>query len=141
MPPTRKVAGRTTFLEAVVLSLCIETPVHCLFSALEEAAVRFRELQAEKELRQLQEDRKNDRKPPPYKHIKVREGEKMVFVKSLRLPGKILIEIENHLRDGISNGIWTDASQCKQLQTHLLVLTVFNCTLGISRSYFPGPAS
>ncbi|KAM9788550.1 uncharacterized protein nsd1b [Neosynchiropus ocellatus] len=39
--------------------------------ALEEAAIRFRELQAEKELRQLQEDRKNDRKPPPYKHIKV----------------------------------------------------------------------
>uniref|UniRef100_A0AAV2L1K0 Nuclear receptor binding SET domain protein 1b n=1 Tax=Knipowitschia caucasica TaxID=637954 RepID=A0AAV2L1K0_KNICA len=39
--------------------------------ALEEAAVRFRELQTEKELRQLQEDRKNDRKPPPYKHIKV----------------------------------------------------------------------
>ncbi|XP_077596420.1 uncharacterized protein nsd1b [Stigmatopora nigra] len=39
--------------------------------ALEEAAVRFRQLQAEKELRQLQEDRKNDRKPPPYKHIKV----------------------------------------------------------------------
>lgn len=35
--------------------------------------MRFRELQAEKELRQLQEDRKNDRKPPPYKHIKVRE--------------------------------------------------------------------
>lgn len=33
--------------------------------------MRFRELQAEKELRQLQEDRKNDRKPPPYKHIKV----------------------------------------------------------------------
>nr|XP_020496175.1 histone-lysine N-methyltransferase, H3 lysine-36 and H4 lysine-20 specific-like isoform X1 [Labrus bergylta] len=39
--------------------------------ALEEAALRFRELQAEKELRQLQEDRKNDRKPPPYKHMKV----------------------------------------------------------------------
>lgn len=35
--------------------------------------MRFRELQAEKELRQLQEDRKNDRKPPPYKHIKVQE--------------------------------------------------------------------
>lgn len=35
--------------------------------------MRFRELQAEKELRQLQEDRKNDRKPPPYKHIKVME--------------------------------------------------------------------
>lgn len=34
--------------------------------------MRFRELQAEKELRQMQEDRKNDRKPPPYKHIKVR---------------------------------------------------------------------
>lgn len=34
--------------------------------------MRFRELQVEKELRQLQEDKKNDRKPPPYKHIKVR---------------------------------------------------------------------
>ncbi|XP_062842786.1 histone-lysine N-methyltransferase, H3 lysine-36 specific isoform X2 [Trichomycterus rosablanca] len=39
--------------------------------ALSEAAERFRELQAEKEMRQLQEDRKNDKKPPPYKHIKV----------------------------------------------------------------------
>lgn len=39
--------------------------------ALDEAAGRFRELQAEKELRQLQEDRRNDKKPPPYKHIKV----------------------------------------------------------------------
>ncbi|XP_058271266.1 histone-lysine N-methyltransferase NSD2 isoform X2 [Hemibagrus wyckioides] len=39
--------------------------------ALDEAAERFRELQAEKELRQLQEDRRNDKKPPPYKHIKV----------------------------------------------------------------------
>ncbi|KAG9265901.1 histone-lysine N-methyltransferase, H3 lysine-36 and H4 lysine-20 specific isoform X2 [Astyanax mexicanus] len=38
--------------------------------ALEEAAKRFQELQAEKELRQLQEDRRNDKKPPPYKHIK-----------------------------------------------------------------------
>lgn len=42
--------------------------------------MRFRELQAEKELRQLQEDRKNDRKPPPYKHIKVREADEVVFV-------------------------------------------------------------
>lgn len=39
--------------------------------ALDEAAERFRELQAEKELRQLQEDRRNDKKPPPYKHVKV----------------------------------------------------------------------
>uniref|UniRef100_A0A8C1X7L2 Histone-lysine N-methyltransferase, H3 lysine-36 specific n=1 Tax=Cyprinus carpio TaxID=7962 RepID=A0A8C1X7L2_CYPCA len=39
--------------------------------ALNEAAERFRELQAEKEMRQLQENRKNDKKPPPYKHIKV----------------------------------------------------------------------
>ncbi|XP_072251977.1 histone-lysine N-methyltransferase, H3 lysine-36 specific isoform X2 [Leuresthes tenuis] len=39
--------------------------------ALTEAAERFRELQAEKEMKQLQEDRKNDKKPPPYKHIKV----------------------------------------------------------------------
>ncbi|XP_060792461.1 histone-lysine N-methyltransferase, H3 lysine-36 specific isoform X2 [Neoarius graeffei] len=39
--------------------------------ALDRAAERFRELQAEKELRQLQEDRRNDKKPPPYKHIKV----------------------------------------------------------------------
>ncbi|XP_068181850.1 histone-lysine N-methyltransferase, H3 lysine-36 specific [Antennarius striatus] len=40
-------------------------------NALTEAAKRFKELQAEKEMRQLQEDRKNDKKPPPYKHIKV----------------------------------------------------------------------
>ncbi|KAJ8015047.1 hypothetical protein DPEC_G00022080 [Dallia pectoralis] len=40
-------------------------------NALNEAADRFRELQAEKEMRQLQEDRKNDKKPPPYRHIKV----------------------------------------------------------------------
>lgn len=33
--------------------------------------MRFEELKAQKELRQLQEDRKNDKKPPPYKHIKV----------------------------------------------------------------------
>ncbi|XP_073778383.1 histone-lysine N-methyltransferase, H3 lysine-36 specific [Danio rerio] len=39
--------------------------------ALNEAADRFRELLKEKEMRQLQEDRKNDKKPPPYKHIKV----------------------------------------------------------------------
>uniref|UniRef100_A0A8C9WJH2 Histone-lysine N-methyltransferase, H3 lysine-36 specific n=1 Tax=Scleropages formosus TaxID=113540 RepID=A0A8C9WJH2_SCLFO len=39
--------------------------------ALQEAAQRFQELQAEKELRQLQEDRRNDKKPPPYRHIKV----------------------------------------------------------------------
>ncbi|XP_062332922.1 uncharacterized protein nsd1a [Osmerus eperlanus] len=39
--------------------------------ALNEAAERFRELQAEKEMKQLQEDRRNDKKPPPYRHIKV----------------------------------------------------------------------
>lgn len=57
-------------------------PLSTLYSALEEAAVRFRELQAEKELRQLQEDRKNDRKPPPYKHIKVSEGDQTLLVQS-----------------------------------------------------------
>lgn len=36
--------------------------------------MRFEELKAQKELRQLQEDKKNDKKPPPYKHIKVRGG-------------------------------------------------------------------
>lgn len=41
--------------------------------------MRFRELQAEKELRQLQEDKKNDRKPPPYKHIKVEQRLVIVF--------------------------------------------------------------
>lgn len=48
--------------------------VLCLFVALQEAAARFEELKAQKELRQLQEDRKNDKKPPPYKHIKVRNN-------------------------------------------------------------------
>ncbi|XP_068457235.1 uncharacterized protein nsd1b [Clinocottus analis] len=53
--------------------------------ALEEAAVRFRELQAEKELRQLQEDKKNDRKPPPFKHIKVNRpiGKVQIFTADL----------------------------------------------------------
>ncbi|XP_054453426.1 histone-lysine N-methyltransferase, H3 lysine-36 specific isoform X2 [Anoplopoma fimbria] len=40
-------------------------------NALAEAAERFIELQKEKEMKQLQENRKNDKKPPPYKHIKV----------------------------------------------------------------------
>lgn len=35
-----------------------------------EAAERFEELKAQKEMRQLQEEKKNDKKPPPYKHIK-----------------------------------------------------------------------
>lgn len=39
-------------------------------SALTEAAERFKELQVEKEMKQLQEVRKNDKKPPPYKQIK-----------------------------------------------------------------------
>lgn len=47
--------------------------------------MRFRELQAEKELRQLQEDRKNDRKPPPYKHIKVRDESCLRNLFSLKL--------------------------------------------------------
>ncbi|XP_066572541.1 histone-lysine N-methyltransferase, H3 lysine-36 specific isoform X2 [Amia ocellicauda] len=44
---------------------------HIYKRALQEAAKRFQELQAEKEIRQLQEDRRNDKKPPPYRHIKV----------------------------------------------------------------------
>ncbi|XP_075456937.1 histone-lysine N-methyltransferase, H3 lysine-36 specific isoform X3 [Ascaphus truei] len=39
--------------------------------ALMEAADRFEELKAQKEIRQLQEEKKNDKKPPPYKHIRV----------------------------------------------------------------------
>lgn len=85
MPLTRKVASRTgSLVGSRVVSFCVrnQTPAYSLSSALEEAAVRFRELQAEKELRQLQEDRKNDRKPPPYKHIKVSEEIEMVFLQS-----------------------------------------------------------
>uniref|UniRef100_A0A8C3TN16 Histone-lysine N-methyltransferase, H3 lysine-36 specific n=1 Tax=Chelydra serpentina TaxID=8475 RepID=A0A8C3TN16_CHESE len=53
--------------------------------ALQEAAVRFEELKAQKELRQLQEDRKNDKKPPPYKHIKVNRpvGKVQIFTADL----------------------------------------------------------
>ncbi|XP_075297846.1 histone-lysine N-methyltransferase, H3 lysine-36 specific isoform X2 [Opisthocomus hoazin] len=53
--------------------------------ALQEAAVRFEELKAQKELRQLQEDKKNDRKPPPYKHIKVNRpvGKVQIFTADL----------------------------------------------------------
>lgn len=53
--------------------------------ALQEAAARFEELKAQKELRQLQEDRKNDKKPPPYKHIKVNRpiGRVQIFTADL----------------------------------------------------------
>ncbi|XP_042750679.1 histone-lysine N-methyltransferase, H3 lysine-36 specific isoform X3 [Lagopus leucura] len=53
--------------------------------ALHEAAVRFEELKAQKELRQLQEDKKNDKKPPPYKHIKVNRpvGKVQIFTADL----------------------------------------------------------
>ncbi|XP_043925240.1 histone-lysine N-methyltransferase, H3 lysine-36 specific isoform X2 [Protopterus annectens] len=39
--------------------------------ALQEAAARFKDLKALKEVRQLQESKKNDKRPVPYKHIKV----------------------------------------------------------------------
>lgn len=43
-------------------------------------------MKAQKELRQLQEDKKNDKKPPPYKHIKVRaSGRGQVQKRSLEL--------------------------------------------------------
>ncbi|NXR15438.1 NSD1 protein, partial [Semnornis frantzii] len=53
--------------------------------ALQEAAARFEELKAQKELRQLQEDKKNDKKPPPYKHIKVNRpvGKVQIFTADL----------------------------------------------------------
>ncbi|NXC44346.1 NSD1 protein, partial [Penelope pileata] len=53
--------------------------------ALHEAAIRFEELKAQKELRQLQEDKKNDKKPPPYKHIKVNRpvGKVQIFTADL----------------------------------------------------------
>lgn len=57
-----------------------------LFKALAEAAKRFKELQAEREMRQLQEDRKNDKKPPPYRHIKVRPHAKLRFTVEIMLP-------------------------------------------------------
>ncbi|XP_053150477.1 histone-lysine N-methyltransferase, H3 lysine-36 specific isoform X2 [Hemicordylus capensis] len=53
--------------------------------ALHEAAVRFEELKAQKEMRQLLEDKKNDKKPPPYKHIKVNRpvGKVQIFTADL----------------------------------------------------------
>nr|XP_005992405.1 PREDICTED: histone-lysine N-methyltransferase, H3 lysine-36 and H4 lysine-20 specific isoform X1 [Latimeria chalumnae]XP_005992406.1 PREDICTED: histone-lysine N-methyltransferase, H3 lysine-36 and H4 lysine-20 specific isoform X1 [Latimeria chalumnae] len=53
--------------------------------ALQEAAVRFEELKAVKEMRQLQEDKKNDKKPPPYKPIKVNRpvGKVQIFTADL----------------------------------------------------------
>ncbi|KAM4748819.1 histone-lysine N-methyltransferase, H3 lysine-36 specific [Rhinophrynus dorsalis] len=52
---------------------------------LMEAADRFEELKAQKEMRQLQEDKKNDKKPPPYKHIKVNRpvGKVQIFTADL----------------------------------------------------------
>ncbi|XP_072923856.1 uncharacterized protein nsd1a isoform X2 [Hemitrygon akajei] len=42
--------------------------------ALQEAAERFEELKAQRETRQAQEDKRNEKKPPPYKHIKVNKA-------------------------------------------------------------------
>ncbi|XP_078267758.1 uncharacterized protein LOC144600162 isoform X2 [Rhinoraja longicauda] len=42
--------------------------------ALQEAAERFEELKAQRETKQAQEDRRNEKKPPPYKHIKVNKA-------------------------------------------------------------------
>lgn len=56
------------------------------FKALAEAAERFKELQTEREMRQLQEDRKNDKKPPPYKHIKVSSHAKLCFTVRVNVP-------------------------------------------------------
>ncbi|XP_072898376.1 histone-lysine N-methyltransferase NSD2 [Hemitrygon akajei] len=39
--------------------------------ALEEAAERFQDLKAQRETREAQENERNGRKPPPYKHIRV----------------------------------------------------------------------
>lgn len=50
-----------------------------MIKALSEAAERFKELQTEREMRQLQEDRKNDKKPPPYRHIKVSSHAELCF--------------------------------------------------------------
>ncbi|XP_068570705.1 histone-lysine N-methyltransferase, H3 lysine-36 specific isoform X2 [Cebidichthys violaceus] len=54
-------------------------------NALMDAAERFRALQAEREMKQLQEDRKNDKKPPPYRHIKVNRpiGKVQIFTADL----------------------------------------------------------
>nr|XP_033782742.1 histone-lysine N-methyltransferase, H3 lysine-36 and H4 lysine-20 specific [Geotrypetes seraphini]XP_033782743.1 histone-lysine N-methyltransferase, H3 lysine-36 and H4 lysine-20 specific [Geotrypetes seraphini]XP_033782744.1 histone-lysine N-methyltransferase, H3 lysine-36 and H4 lysine-20 specific [Geotrypetes seraphini] len=53
--------------------------------ALQAAAARFEELKAQKEIRQLQEDKKNDKKPPPYRHIKVNRpvGKVQIFTVDL----------------------------------------------------------
>ncbi|XP_036295984.1 histone-lysine N-methyltransferase, H3 lysine-36 specific [Pipistrellus kuhlii] len=52
--------------------------------ALKEAALRYEELKAKKELRQLQEQQKNDKKPAPYKHIKMNRpvGRAQIFTVS-----------------------------------------------------------
>lgn len=66
--------GKLYFLFAIVNIPFISVGFSYLFDrhlALTEAAERFKELQTEKEMRQLQEDRKNDKKPPPYRHIRV----------------------------------------------------------------------
>uniref|UniRef100_A0A4W3HPT3 Histone-lysine N-methyltransferase, H3 lysine-36 specific n=1 Tax=Callorhinchus milii TaxID=7868 RepID=A0A4W3HPT3_CALMI len=53
--------------------------------ALQEAAERFEELKAQKETRQAQEEKRNEKKPPPYKHIKVNKavGKVQIFTADL----------------------------------------------------------
>lgn len=62
--------------------------------ALTEAAERFKQLQTEKEMRQLQEDRKNDKKPPPYRHIRVQVLKTLLYV--LFRPFYLLFNSKSH---------------------------------------------
>uniref|UniRef100_UPI00398F63BD histone-lysine N-methyltransferase, H3 lysine-36 specific-like isoform X2 n=1 Tax=Pristiophorus japonicus TaxID=55135 RepID=UPI00398F63BD len=53
--------------------------------ALQEAAERFEELKTQRETRQALEEKRNEKKPPPYKHIKVNKavGKAQIFTADL----------------------------------------------------------
>lgn len=50
--------------------------------ALQEAEARFREIKLQREAKETQE---SERKPPPYKHIKVKFEEDLLYTQRSRL--------------------------------------------------------
>lgn len=58
--------------------------------ALEEAAKRFQELKAQRESKEALEIERNSRKPPPYKHIKVRAFSSWCWISLTRWGGCIV---------------------------------------------------
>lgn len=79
-------------LRGVILFLAFRLMLRS-FSALQEAETRFREIKLQREAKETQE---SERKPPPYKHIKVK-FEKMTL-------GTRRLELSSEMGSGCHDG-------------------------------------